>query len=338
MAWYSSYARRTASCAIHAAAVACALSPSVLPPCRLSRVAATPEQAGGSFVHRTVCGVSDVGNARMGGSDRRESRRCLLKQGLPGCVCVCVPHWCADRCVAVCGCVWLGGLGVLDTCWATTELLRLVSLHSPLCVHVGVCSVYKPPVSSSDDHNYDRVVPVVGDSGVAQCYTHVKDVSSLVVPRDNHPACASPSPTQPPTHHGSSGAAVSTPQVSEVSFGAPTRAEGKALYALARRTTLDQNSPYAYMMFADHFAATCTGASNPWCTGSIAYCHPEVVVAGCGSGCGCVAVRLCAAVFTTSCAHQSPAHPTSPAAPSSASSWATASPTTHAWLSFGRSA
>lgn len=202
MACYSSYARRTASCAIHAAAVACALSPSVLPPCRLSRVAATPEQAGGSFVHRTVCGVSDAGNARMGGSDRRESCRDLLKQGLPG--------------------------------------------------------VYN--VSSSDDHKCHRVVPVVGDSGVAQCYTHVKDVSSLVVPRDNHPACASPSPTQPRTHHGSSGAAASTPQVSEVSFGAPTRAEGKALYALARRTTLDQNSPYAYMMFADHFAATCTVA------------------------------------------------------------------------------
>lgn len=94
MAWYSSYARRTTSCAIHAAVVACALSPSVLPPCRLSRVAATPEQAGGSFVHRTVCGVSDAGNARMGGSDRRESRRDLLKQELPGCVCVCATLVC----------------------------------------------------------------------------------------------------------------------------------------------------------------------------------------------------------------------------------------------------
>lgn len=140
---------------------------------------------------------------------------------------------------------------------------------------VLLCSAFNPPVAGTEDHNEHGIYPAVTDSG-EQLYHIPKSKLPELIKAPT--ALANGTEPYPPAQ-----ASPKTPaNLGEISFAPVTKADGKDMFSLADRTTLDKNSPYAYMTMANHFGGESVGALVRVCMG-----YP------------CVACGLLPAVLTT---------------------------------------
>jgi len=104
------------------------------------------------------------------------------------------------------------------------------------------------------------VYPAVGDDGVSLYHLEAQHLPELFKPPATLANGTKPlgtTKTAPP-------AVDFNPE--EVVFHAPSRGMGKSMWEVANATTLDKNSPYAYMTFADHFGSECIGMFAAVCS------------------------------------------------------------------------
>lgn len=114
-------------------------------------------------------------------------------------------------------------------------------------------SAFNPPVAGTEDHDKSGVYPAVDDAGVQHYHIEPHVLPSLVKPPVAIAKGTLPLMPKP--------AAPAAP--SPITCSPPERSDGKAMWELANSTTtLDTNSPYAYMTFAAHFASECLGIAQ----------------------------------------------------------------------------
>lgn len=76
--------------------------------------------------------------------------------------------------------------------------------------------------------------------------------------------------------------ATATPVLEGISLEQPSKEDGQGMWNLAKKTSLDLNSAYKYIMMAEYFSETCVVAKENdevvgFITGFIQPEHPEVV-------------------------------------------------------------
>lgn len=108
-------------------------------------------------------------------------------------------------------------------------------------------------MAGTEDHDKSGVYPAVDDAGVQHYHIEPHVLPSLVKPPVAIAKGTLPLMPKP--------AAPAAP--SPITCSPPERSDGKAMWELANSTTtLDTNSPYAYMTFAAHFASECLGIAQ----------------------------------------------------------------------------